>query len=126
MTKKFDNTNSGALFITDTDNLLTGPFQLQGTKKALHRLHVAVNPGGASEITLYKTGKNGRAVGKPIAKGTVGRNRSNNPEAPTGKGILRYREQDIPLCFWRKEDSDTGHYYYQVKPDRIQRELPSF
>lgn len=129
MTKQFDNSNSGALFATGDKAILSGPFQFT-EKQPAHVAVMQLGADGVHTLHVHKRGKEGQAIGKPVASGTIkrtngGENAAGN-KRPVARGVLTGSKLDAELrvCIWQASSEKVGDFY-QVKPDSFEpRELP--
>lgn len=130
---KYDNRNSGALFVTSDAAILSGPFQF-GEKQAAHIAVMTLGPDGVHTMNVHKRGKDGQAVGKALASGEVKRTATNGaPNAqgrptPVARGTLTGKALDgeLRVCLWKAQRTDGSGDFYQVKPDAFEpRELPA-
>jgi len=125
MSKQYDNSNSGALFTTNVEGILSGPFTLGTEKKATHRGVMELGADGVHKFAVYKQGKDGQAVGKPKLKRVF--KRTATAGAPNAAGnptpAARSTDGEPNFVVWHAQN-ENGRFY-QVKPDSfVQRELP--
>lgn len=131
-TKQYNNTNSGALFPTGEDGIMTGPFQF--TEK--EPKHVAVlqlgKPGGEHVLRIHER-KADQSPGKLVAEGTMkATNTGGEPNAagnptPAARAIVMSKKfGELRFCAWLQPNTKQGGSFYQLKPDNfVPRHAPT-
>ena len=129
--QQFDNRNSGALFPTPKKDVLEGPYTLEDNKPARIRLTLK-GEGKPYELEVFKAGKDGKAIGKPIGIGNATRNpnadqlSANGNLPPVARGTITFKKgKDVPQNIWRAVNTTDGSKFYQVKPNTgANRDVP--
>lgn len=128
MKQQYDNSNSGALFATGDNGIMTGPFQFT-EKEPKHVAVLEVGAPGTAHVLRIHERKKDLSPGKLVAEGTVkatngGANAAGNPR-PVARGVVASKKHgEIRVCFWAQSNANGD--FYQVKPDSFEpRQRPS-
>lgn len=113
----YDNSNTVALFANADATQLSGPIYFDGDTE--FRCVVTLSTEGSHAAEVFKRGKSGEPVGKPLLKGTVSRVTSRNAEAPTALMVLEGKSQVRRFALWRKDHVRGA--YYQGRVDQIEK-----
>ena len=104
----------------EASDYMSGAFELNGIASFIYLAE-------DGSLAVHKRLKDGSAGAKPIATGSVRRNRSSNPEAPALLGTIRTgKGSKFALAFWWDADagSEPPRPYYVVRYDEYKRPAP--